>query len=54
MQIITIIIIIIIIIIIVINIFIIVVVVIVVGCYDYQERVKGWSLMFHNRSRYYS
>ena len=34
---------------IVINIFIIVV---VMGCccYDYQERIRGWSLMFHSRS----
>ena len=41
------------IIIIVINIFIIVVVIIVINCcccYDYQERVRGWSLMFHSRS----
>ena len=41
------------IIIIIINIFIIVVVIIVINCcccYDYQERVRGWSLMFHNRS----
>lgn len=41
------------IIIIIINIFIIVVVIIVINCcccYDYQERVRGWSLMFHNRN----
>ena len=38
------------IIIIVINIFIIVVVVMGCCCYDYQERIRGWSLMFHSRS----